>query len=213
MSLEALLCQLLRTSNIPDDAVLYLWAIYESNDRSVTRAQRQGAILVLGMLGLENRDILVQNIPSLLEVGLGRAGHNDLILARHTCVALRRLGISKRGGKASTPQGSEAAAAAATTTTTTERSPPIELPNDHPIFERLLSLLNSQTLASEWYGLAEQGISAIYELSRHPDGLCSRLIRAKVKTVFSHDEDEQARTCGLAQLLFIVGHVAGNELR
>jgi condensin complex subunit 1 len=81
--------------------------------------------------------------------------------------------------------------------------------------------------------VAEQAIGAIYALSKHPDTLCSDILRRKTKSVFSprplnsHEEltetgedptiDEQRHEASsdrnkgalaLSQLLFIVGHVA-----
>ncbi len=88
------------------------------------------------------------------------------------------------------------------------------------------------------FGVAEQAISAIYALSKHPDTLCSDILRRKTKQVFqqqsvSRDEDamedigsqgqlpspppeaspsKQRPAWALSQLLFIVGHIAIKQI-
>lgn len=88
------------------------------------------------------------------------------------------------------------------------------------------------------FGVAEQAISAIYTLSKHPDSLCSDILRRKTKHVFqqqatSQDPDamegiegqsglatpppevstkKQKPSLALAQLLFIVGHIAIKQI-
>ena len=83
------------------------------------------------------------------------------------------------------------------------------------------------------FGVAEQAIGAIYTLSRHPDTLCSEVIRRKTKYVFQAQDSlpengmegieeqshlpspppeeprpRQKASLALSQLLFVVGHIA-----
>ena len=85
--------------------------------------------------------------------------------------------------------------------------------------------------------MAEQAIAAIYTLASQPDGLCTQILRRKIKAVFQRPSDRQAsdgtpltrgptglaspppehRPSGkplvaLAQLLFLVGHVAIKQI-
>lgn len=90
------------------------------------------------------------------------------------------------------------------------------------------------------YGVAEQAIGAIYALSKHPDNLCSEILRRKTKHVFQQrtgkqapeetsvigdqsglltpppEEPEKAQTqkssLALSQLLFLVGHIAIKQI-
>ena len=87
------------------------------------------------------------------------------------------------------------------------------------------------------YGVAEQAIAAIYALARHPDGLCTQILRRKIKAVFQRRSDRQATegatvgadqtglatpppenqhsvqpSVALSQLLFLVGHVAIKQI-
>lgn len=93
-------------------------------------------------------------------------------------------------------------------------------------------------LTESRFGVAEQAISAIYTLSKHPDTLCSDILRRKTKQVFqqrpiSYDPDaiegvegqgqlllpplkeshsKQQPALALSQLLFIVGHIAIKQI-
>lgn len=83
------------------------------------------------------------------------------------------------------------------------------------------------------FGVAEQAIGAIYTLSKHPDTLCSEVIRRKTKYVFQAQDNlpensmegiedqshlpspppeeprpRQKASLALSQLLFVVGHIA-----
>ena len=87
------------------------------------------------------------------------------------------------------------------------------------------------------FGVAEQAIGAIYTLSKHPDRLCSEILRRKTKHVFQpqrsqHEADsmegiegqsglpspppesapQQRGSLALSQLLFIVGHIAIKQI-
>lgn len=63
-----------------------------------------------------------------------------------------------------------------------------KLPNDHAILVRLSSLVELRSDSKEWFGVAEQAISAIYALSKHPDVLCTDIIRRKTKAVFADQQ-------------------------
>ena len=97
-------------------------------------------------------------------------------------------------------------------------------------------------MADMWcrYGAAEQAIAAIYTLAQHPDGLCTLILRRKIKAVFQPRADRQPAesspsdhdqtglatpppeskppqpiqqvSVALSQLLFLVGHVAIKQI-
>ena len=88
------------------------------------------------------------------------------------------------------------------------------------------------------FGVAEQAIGAIYTLSKHPDTLCSDILRRKTRYVFQprnvqptpepmegiegqsglpspppeEPERKQKASLALSQLLFIVGHIAIKQI-
>jgi condensin complex subunit 1 len=102
---------------------------------------------------------------------------------------------------------------------------------------RVAALCGLKSDNKDWFGLAEQAIGAIYALAKHPDEICSEIVRRKTRAVFEGEhlppppdpsEDQIMREAGqemeepevppeapadasffpLSQLLFIVGHVA-----
>lgn len=237
-SLEQLLSTMMKQGMIPDIVIAKLWQVYGVQKREISRKQRRGAIIVLGMLATASPEIVVGEMETMLRTGLGAHGRADLQLAKFTCVALRRINPSGRQAKDSTVKFSR-------------------LSNDHAVLARLAAITEVPTDSKDWYGVAEQAINAIYALSRHPDVLCSEIIRRKTKAVFSpnssrptsrdeshsvaspaaSNEGEEGadptaippppsqnppsspskkqnkdNTVGLSQLLFIVGHVAIKQI-
>lgn len=237
-SLEQLLSTMMKQGMIPDLVIAKLWQVYGVQKREISRKQRRGAIIVLGMLATAIPEIVVGEMETMLRTGLGSHGRADLQLAKFTCVALRRINPTGRQAKESSTKFSR-------------------LPNDHAVLVRLAAITEVPTESKEWYGVAEQAINAIYALSRHPDVLCSELIRRRTKTVFarqgsrpssrpvsrpgSRDETQpmpspvassdigqgeatqqpssspskkqnKDNAIGLSQLLFIVGHVAIKQI-
>jgi condensin complex subunit 1 len=167
-SLEQLLSTMIKQGLINELVIQKLWQVYGVQKREISKNHRRGAIIVLGMLALAQPNIIVQEMEICLRIGLGELGRRDFGLARYTCIALRR--ISPPPGK----QSSDAAPAQV-----------VKLPNDHAILVRLAAMCEIVSDSKEWYGVAEQAISAIYVLSKHPDVLCSEILRRKTKHVFA----------------------------
>lgn len=223
-SLEQLLATMMKAGIIPDSVISKLWQVYGVQKREISRTQRRGAIIVLGMIATANPEIVVGEIETMLCTGLGPHGRDDLQLAKYTCIALRRINPTGRQAKESLVKFSR-------------------LPNDHAVSARLAAITEVPSDSKEWYGVAEQAINAIYAISKHPDTLCSEVIRRKTRRVFggsqarppsrpaSRDETQAVpcaaeSTCtpvaqppkrrdnaiALSQLLFIVGHVAIKQI-
>jgi condensin complex subunit 1 len=245
-SLEQLLSTMMKQGLVSELVIQKLWIIYGYQKKEKSMRQKRGAIIVLGMLALAKPEIITAEIDVCLRVGLGEIGRRDLLLARYTCIALKR--ISPPPGK-KTPDNGEHKA--------------IRFPEDHPVLARLASIIQIVSDSQEWFGLAEQALSAIYVLAKHPDVLCSDILKRKTKYVFGlpavtrpgssgsaaggakpaassqdavmqdvHAEDQpmedvqmedapmervqtsktQDPAIALAQLLFIVGHVAIKQI-
>ncbi|OJJ43347.1 hypothetical protein ASPZODRAFT_123501 [Penicilliopsis zonata CBS 506.65] len=215
--LEQLLSTMMKAGNIPEAVIAKLWQVYGVQRKEISRTQRRGAIIVLGMLALADPDVVVKEIEVMLRIGLGNLGRSDLILAKYTCIALKRI-MPTRQAKSK------------------EAGIP-KLANDHPILSKLASMVEIASDSKEWYGVAEQSISAIYTLSKHPDVLCSDVLRRKTRFVFQPQmhsvpsssmsvDGEQQRpgtassqvsrkgtsSSALSQLLFIVGHIAIKQI-
>ncbi|KAI8965469.1 condensin component [Daldinia sp. FL1419] len=165
-SLEQLLATMMKGGMISDRVVTKLWEVYGFHKREISRSQRRGAIIVLGMLATAAPEIVVGEMETMLRTGLGSHGRADLQLAKYTCIALQRLNPTGRQAKESTVKFSR-------------------LPNEHAVLARLAAITEVPSDSKEWFGVAEQAINAIYTLAKHPDMLCSEIIRRRTKVVFS----------------------------
>ncbi|RPA79150.1 condensin [Ascobolus immersus RN42] len=165
-SLEQLLCTMMKEGMVSDLVVQKLWHVYGITRQQISKTQRRGAIIVLGMLALAEPEIVVREMETIMRIGLGSYGKQDLALARYSCVALKYM--------------SPAVSRSSENTTTMAK-----LPNDHAVLAKLSQLLEIPTSSKEWLGVAEQAISAIYALAKHPDVLCTEIIRRKTKVVFA----------------------------
>lgn len=224
-SLEQLLSTMMKQGIIKEGVIQKLWATYGYQKRAISRTMRRGAIIVLGMLALAKPAIVVDEMELCLRIGLGELGRRDLGLARYTCIALRRI---------SPPPAKQTEVAAPAQV--------VKLPNDHAVLVKLAAMCEMVSDDKEWFGVAEQAISAIYVLSKHPDVLCSEIVRRKTKYVFAPQSLSRPSSSGsgagdpmevdqpqspveeppppkkqnpalsLSQLLFIVGHIAIKQI-
>lgn len=217
--LEQLLSTMMKAGHISEAVVAKLWQVYSIQKKEISRTQRRGAIIVLGMIALADPEVVVKEIEAMLRIGLGGLGRSDLVLAKYTCIALRRMvpGRQAKSKEIGTPK----------------------LANDHSVLTKLAAMLEIVSDSKEWYGVAEQAISAIYSLSKHPDVLCSDILRRKTRFIFqphlqrppsSHasasGEDQRPGTAStdgqeskpkpssaaLSQLLYVVGHIAIKQI-
>ncbi|KAF7983455.1 hypothetical protein HWV62_21732 [Athelia sp. TMB] len=232
-SLEEMMRSMMDDGQIHSDVISKLWQVY-SSDRPLPKAQRQGAIIIIGMLALARRSVVTERIDTLLKVGLGPLGKADLTLARYTGLALQRLNGSAKKVKGSL----------------LDKTVRIEM--DSPIFRKLQEAVEYPCRSKDWFGMAEQAINTIYALGEHPDALCNTMIKNLTRRAFAprpkaasappreKDADameqdtsvadmtmdgditmtQESSTTGddadrdvgdafeLSQLLFIVGHVA-----
>ncbi|KDQ52062.1 hypothetical protein JAAARDRAFT_62069 [Jaapia argillacea MUCL 33604] len=225
-SLEEMMRSMMDDDQIHPDVVAKLWQVY-SSDRPLPKAQRRGAIIIIGMLALAKRAVVTDHVDTMLRVGLGAFGKADPTLARYTCVALQRLNGSAKKVKGSLLDKT------------------LRISMDNAIFRRLQETIEYPCRSKEWFGLAEQAINTVYALGEHPDMLCDDLIKNLTRRAFTRrnarppsppakdpdamDEDvpadgeppeTQTQETGsqndkdvgdafeLSQLLFVVGHVA-----
>jgi condensin complex subunit 1 len=223
-SLEQLLSTMFKAGHISDLVIIKLWQVYGIQKKEISRNQRRGSIMVLGMLALADPEIVVREMETMLRIGLGSLGKSDLGLAKYTCIALRRINPTGRQAKESNTKISK-------------------LPNNHAVLLRLAAVTELVSDNKEWYGVAEQAIGAIYALAKHPDTLCSDILRRKTRSVFQTQrnpeftpvsdpdameideaevkepivEDQKAdktqkSSLALSQLLFLVGHIAIKQI-
>lgn len=216
--LEQLLSTMMKAGYISEFVIAKLWQVYGVQKKEISRTQRRGAIIVLGMLALADPEVVIKEIEPMLRIGLGSLGRSDLVLAKYTCIALRRM-VPGRQAKS-------------------KDSGIPKLANDHPVLGKLAAMVEIVSDSKEWYGVAEQAVSAIYTLSKHPDVLCSDILKRKTRFVFyphlqqpsshaSADGEEKrpgtsssdsqisrqkTTPAALSQLLFVVGHIAIKQI-
>ena len=230
-SLEQLLSTMFKAGHISQLVIAKLWQIYGVN-KEISKAQRRGAIIVLGMISLADPNVVIKETDAMLRIGLGPLGRADLTLAKFTCVALKRMIPPAKKAQDKAIPGIA------------------RMGNDGPVLRMLASILLTSSSSKDWYGMAEQAVSAIYVLSDHPDVLCSEVLRHKTRLVFQQtknrktlsrspspepdamevDEPENPSTPApapdvenetkleeepavtLSQLLFVVGHIAIKQI-
>ncbi|KAJ2473632.1 condensin complex non-SMC subunit Cnd1 [Coemansia sp. RSA 2322] len=235
-SLEELVRTLMEEGLISADVIAKLRSVYGYTKQRLPPAQRRGAIIILGMLAQANRSIVTDDIDLYLRIGLGKYGHEDLTVAKYTCMLLQCLGWSK------------AKRPGAVVDLDSEESK--RLPMDNPIFGGLQRILEEPRRDPEWFPAAEQALNTIYALGDKPDALGARIIRTQAGLVqgllalskadvgrragsFSMDVDgdeEQVAVPSeaegdaepaarklvdpwdLTRMLFIVGHIAIKEI-
>ncbi|KAK2757856.1 Condensin complex subunit [Arachnomyces sp. PD_36] len=220
-SLEQLLSTMMKSGHVSEAVISKLWQVYSVQKKEISKTQRRGSIIVLGMLAVADPEVVVKEIEAMLRIGLGSLGRADLVLAKYTCIALRRMRPASRQAKSS-DSGSP------------------KLTNEHAVLTKLAAMTEIASDSKEWYGVAEQAIGAIYALSKHPDVLCSEILRRKTKFVFQSQlrqtsveqassidgsqqssrpttasgvqEPKRQSSTALSQLLFVVGHIAIKQI-
>ena len=232
-SLEQLLSTMFKSGHISELVVAKLWQVYGVN-KEISRAQRRGAMIVLGMIALADPNVVIKETEAMMRVGLGPLGRSDLTLAKYTCIGLKRMIPTVR----KTPEKAISGIS--------------RMANENSVLRMLASILLTSSSSKDWYGMAEQAISAIYVLSVHPDVLCSEVLRHKTRLVFqrtdkrkslsrspspkpdamdvdgpenpadavkaaaaAEEDDEQVKekpSSMLSQLLFVVGHIAIKQI-
>ncbi|KAI9500685.1 non-SMC mitotic condensation complex subunit 1-domain-containing protein [Coemansia spiralis] len=168
-SLDELIRTLMGEGLINDAVINKLRSVYGYTKQRLPPAQRRGAIIILGMLAQANRSIVTDDIDLYLRIGLGKYGHEDLTIAKYTCMILQCLGAakSKKPGAIAGIDGEEIR----------------RLSMDNPIFEGLRGILEEPRRDPEWFPAAEQALNTIYALGDKPEALVIQAVRAQAKLV------------------------------
>lgn len=129
-SLEQLLNTMVQEGHVSDLVIAKLWQVYGVQKQDISKNQRRGAIIVLGMLATADPEIAIREMGSMLRIGLGPLGHKDLALAKYTCLALRRMQPTRNKGK--------------------EPSSLTKLSNDHAILVQLAAVVEVVSDSKDW---------------------------------------------------------------
>ncbi|UCS19278.1 uncharacterized protein HLK63_C02981 [Nakaseomyces glabratus] len=203
-SLEQLLGMMYEHKLINEIVINTLWAIYNTasnadngTEKSFVKNQIHGAIIVLGMLANVNSDIILKGIDSILNIGLGSAGFDDLILCRYSCIALGRV-VPKKSLFLDSILSED------------QEMQAVQKLGQHIIFA---------TTNPNYFAMAENAINALFNISSKPDIVIADLIKEKTMMTFGKPENDSSitstdisRTDSLSQLLFIVGQAAVKTL-
>jgi len=145
-------------------------------------------MIIIGMLALARRSVVQDRVDVLLKIGLGPMGkvgsHDpydvypshpwnvqaDLVLARHTCVALQRLSGSAKKIKGSLLDKS------------------VRIDMDSPVFRKLQEAIEHPCRSREWFALAEQAINTVYALGDQPEVLSNTIIKDLTRRAFRRRE-------------------------
>ncbi|WFD03161.1 condensin complex non-SMC subunit Cnd1 [Malassezia obtusa] len=194
-SLEQLFSLMHSERLVSPEVIEKLWDVY-ATPRPIAKAQRRGAILILGMLATADRALVADRIETLLQIGLGPLGMRDVTLATHTAVALQRVSGSAKKVKGALTDAN------------------VRYPMAHPLFARLRAVVQAPVhdgaQRGAWFRLAEHAVQAIYALGEQPDALCTEIVRHLTREALCGDGAGDAFR--LAQLLFVVGHVALKQM-
>jgi condensin complex subunit 1 len=76
-SLEELLSIMVQRDIVSDEVVEKLWQVYATH-KDISKAQRRGAIMILGMLAAAKPEYVADHVDLLLKVGLGPLGKVSL---------------------------------------------------------------------------------------------------------------------------------------
>lgn len=164
-----------------------LWKIYGYQAREISKSQRRGAIIVLGMIAKADHSVALAGMELLLKIGLGEQGYRDLGLAKYSCIALQRCVGNGNSGK-----------------------PATRFPITHDAVPKLANMLLMSTSSFEWFGVAEQAVKAVNDLCECPDEVFTEIIRHKTKQVFGGELQVSPAEyeAALSQLIFLAGEVA-----
>ncbi|KAH3681516.1 hypothetical protein WICPIJ_007497 [Wickerhamomyces pijperi] len=185
-SMEKLLGLMYEDDLINETVIKVLWQIYGFQDKKkFSKKQRRGSSIILGMLAVSDNQIAVKGLGSLLTIGLGPKGKEDLLLAKYSCIALNRI-VSvdeKNSGK------------------------PVKIQREDEAISKLSQLVVEYNPGKEYYSVAEQAINTIFNLASNPEQIATKIIKAKTAATFGGLEEGQSQIVSLSQLLFIVGHI------
>ncbi|KAJ1921733.1 condensin complex non-SMC subunit Cnd1 [Mycoemilia scoparia] len=178
-SLEALLKAMMNEGYIADEVIQKLRNVYGYTKKNLPAAQRRGAILVLSMLAKAQPSIVTDDIDFYLKVGLGTYGHEDLLVAKYTCIALQSLVDSPNF-----------------ISRDVEEIEIKRLPMNNPIFQRLSQILRLSCHDLEWFPAAEQAINSIYSLGDKPSELATSLLKDQFNNVLRAIKEDNPTDSG-----------------
>ncbi|XP_011866970.1 PREDICTED: condensin complex subunit 1 [Vollenhovia emeryi] len=181
------------------DSVLLqvLWEKFSMKYPDTSPIDSRAALMIITMIAQAKSNIVSDNLDVLIKIGFGPRAKDDLLLARDTCRTLLKIKQSSKD---------------------VEKSP-LKYPNDHEIFEEILTLLIDYFTRAEetaYISFATDALNVIYHLANQPNKLIKKLLLDIAdKGQFINKDTNQVLDVSnnvLSRFLYIIGHVAIKQL-
>lgn len=182
-SLETLLALMSKQKRVPSEMLDVLWTL----TTSPLQSECLGATMLLSMFALCDPGLISAHCSKLVRTTLQPSSAHGLTLAKYGSIALQRLSSESNIAKQ------------------------VRYASDHLIIQRLCAVLLFESVDEHWVEMAEQAVNAVYVLAKRPDVIVSQVIATLSKRIFGSGVESQP-TRMLAQLLFVVGHVAIKQI-
>lgn len=124
-----------------------------------TEKQSWAALVLIRMVGAEESKVIKDNVPVLINQGLGNRGYKNFLLAKETCRAFHRLLPAKQPGK--------------------PVDQTLRYARDHEILTELYRLLRDgmwRTNDPFYIPMVDDAINLVFTLCEHPDAFSEQLI-------------------------------------
>ncbi|XP_010312109.1 condensin-1 complex subunit CAP-D2 [Solanum lycopersicum] len=197
-SLEFLIGALMSKGDLTSSTLSALWDFFCFNIAGTTAEQSRGALSILCMAAKTSNSVLSSHLQDIIDIGFGRWAKVEPLLARTACLALQRLSEEDKKKLLNT--------------------------NGNRVFSILESLVTGFWLPEHiWYAAADRAIASIYTIHPYPDKMAADLVKKALRSVFDCSGGDElqngssnmlttVQVTKLSRLLFVVSHVALNQL-
>lgn len=146
--------------------------------------EKRGAITIIAMLGSNNNKIIDSNLELLLEHGFDKSLTN-IQATIWSCIALRKCILSTNKNLSDFKKKAFSIG-----------------------IKKIKDLLLTYCENGEWYHLAEEALTTLYEIDSDGDKTSADILKEKAIQVFSNSEiGNNHKVIGISQFLFLLGHI------
>ncbi|KAG0686627.1 Condensin complex subunit [Pichia californica] len=160
-------------------------ALWNSFINSKYVKEKRGAIIILGMITLDDYKIMNKKVNWLIDYGLQINDESNYQMMSFSCIALKRTIPKDLPNDYTYPDFTNA-------------------------IIQLKKILLIDTNDGDWFNLAEETLNTLYEIDPDADKSATEVLKLKALSIFNDDENTNGnlgKTIGLSQLIFMLGHV------